>query len=145
MKDKDDNKDIKITDHTTKDGQDVKLVEIKSPYAVPTIRGIITPAALAFLTIGIFGTFLWPGTATLFAVGNGIAALGWFWLYKISSTVAAKYFNRLTLQRAVYAAELDMMQQYVAGIVKKNEGNLSKENLSNKESEGKLEAGPEPE
>ncbi len=137
--------DIRITDDKMPDGTPVKVVEIKSPYARPAVQGVMTPAILAILAIGIVGSTMWPLNAGLFAIGNGIASLGWFLLYKASSSAAAKYFNQMNLQRAMYAAEADMMRQYVTGIVKKIQGNLTEEKLSNKESEGKLEGESEPE
>lgn len=140
----DDNNDIKIEDAEI-DGEQVKIVKVKSPYAVPAVRGIMTPIILGIIVAGIAAPFIVPAEAALIAIANGIASLGWFWLYKVSSSAAASYFNQLTLQRALFAAEADMMRQYVTGIVKKVQGNLSEENLSNSSDEGKLEGEPEQE
>ncbi len=124
--------DIEISDHKTEDGEHVKVVKINSPYAVSAVRGIWTPIILGILVASIAAPFLIPAEAVLLAIANGIAAAGWFFLYKVSSTAAAHYYNQLNLQRAVYAAEADMMKTYITGIVKNIKGNLSEENLSNK-------------
>jgi hypothetical protein len=125
------NDDIEITDHKTESGEHVKVVKINSPYAVSAVRGIVTPIVLAIIVAGIAAPFVVPAQAMLIAIANGIAALGWFILYKVSSTAAAYYFNQLNLQRAVYAAEADMMKTYIDEIVGEKQGNLSEENLSN--------------
>ena len=143
MQEPDDQLEIK---DTTIDGEKVRLVKIKTPYAVPATRGIITPIILGILAAAIAVPFLAPTVPLVpLAIGNGISALCFFWLYRVSSTLAAKLHNEVTLVRAVYTAEMDLMRKYVTEIAEKNEGNLSEENLSNPSTEGKLEGKTEQE
>lgn len=133
-----------VDEHINEDGDVVKVLRIKTPYAVPMTRGMIGTVIAAVLVTAIIAPFYFPANLLGIAVANGIAALGWFILYRASSSAAARHFNECTLTRAVHGATMEVIEAQVAEMQEKIKGNLTDSDLSNEGKEEKVEEVTEP-
>lgn len=123
----------KIIDHVDEDGKTVKAMKLAIPVAQPVAGGTFAAVVYALIIVGMILPFSYPAMATWSLMGLGVAALGWFTLYRFASSVATKNINNLHLLEGLFFAQGKMMEHYLTENKEDKEGTKDDETCLSKD------------
>jgi hypothetical protein len=134
----------KIIDHVDEDGKTCKAMKLAIPVARPVAGGTFAAIVYAFIIVGMILPFSYPALAVWSLMGLGVAALGWFTLYRFASSVATQNINNLKLLEGLFFAQGKMMEHYLTENKDKIEGTKDDETCLSKDTMENEGGPPEP-
>ncbi len=134
----------KIIDHVDEDGKTVKAMKLAIPVSRPVAGGTFAAVVYALIAVGMILPFSYPAMAVWSLMGLGVAALGWFTLYRFASSVATRNENNLRLLEGLFFAQGKMMEHYITENKEKKEGTNDDETCLSKDTMENEGGSPEP-
>lgn len=134
----------KIIDHVDEDGKTCKAMKLKIPVSRPVAGGTFAAVVYAFIIVGMVLPFSYPAMATWSLMGLGVAALGWFTLYRFASSAASRHINSLMMLEGMFFAQGKMMEHYLTENKEDKEGTKDDETCLSKDTMDNEGGSPEP-
>jgi len=127
--------DMRMRDMVNEEGMSVKEVMVAIPHAQPTVGGTFSAVVYAILVVSIVMAFNAPGMAVWYSLGNGIAAVLWFTLFKGASSAAARWCNETNIARGVLQAQEAAFESYLTDLQAKSDRTSEDETCLSKDEE----------